>query len=113
MKGQQICGWYVYADEFVNGLAMVERDDCKWSVINTDGKHICGWYDVIYEYVDGMTVVGNEDGTWYHMDMKGNLYNDEMKLVLPSANEEYEYNSFIISEALHKVLRNYLLNNYI
>lgn len=36
-----------------------------------------------------------------------------MKLVLPSANEEYEYNSFIISEALHKVLRNYLLNNYI
>ena len=60
-KGQQICDWYNYIEDFYNGFARVRREDGKWSFINTKGQQIGGWHKRVTYFQYGVARVQRED----------------------------------------------------
>ena len=68
--------WLIDVTMFENGLSRIERDDSKWSVINTKGIQICEWYSYITFFEKGIAHVQREDNKWSFINTEGKRIGD-------------------------------------
>lgn len=63
--------WLRQVDDFHDGCAAIQRDDGKWSFIDTQCQQIGGWYDYVISFRDGIGGVQREDGKWSFINTQG------------------------------------------
>ena len=63
---------------FSDGLARVQRKDCKWNFIDRQGNILLNeWLYWVGDFYDGLARVQREDGLCNFIDTKGNILIDE------------------------------------
>lgn len=96
MDSQRICDWYKNI-VFINcELAKVQRNDNMVSLINPHGKRICDWFS---------------PNTNFRIVSPNKIYDNNSNKLIPLYNESCTRLNDLVTEVLHKSIKNYLLYN--
>ena len=72
--------------DFFKGYAKIQREDGKWSFINTDGKQIGDWYKSVSNFENGYACVRRADWSASFINTEGQQVCDWYKFITPFHN---------------------------
>ena len=69
--------WFVYADDFYEGFAVVKNKNNERNFVNTKGELLSDvWFKAVGNFHEGFAAVKNKNGEWNFINTKGELLSD-------------------------------------